>query len=95
MWFDGLHVAILLFLEFMGILIAGAEVVVGDVGEGGVAGGDEAVGLVVAVEEVVELVCPSLPEHHVVNYNNMLVGKYYNYITKRDKNKNRFVWGMA
>ena len=55
----------------MGILVAVAEVVVGDVGEGGVAGGDQAIGLMVAVEEVVQLVRSSLAQHHVVNYNNM------------------------
>lgn len=54
----------------MGILVAVAEVVV-DVGEGGVAGRDQAIGLVVAVEEVVQLVRSSLAQHHVVNYNNM------------------------
>lgn len=65
----------MLFLEFMWILITIAIVVVGDVGERGVAGGDKAIGLVVAVEEVVKLVCSSLVEHHVVNYNNMFSGE--------------------
>ncbi len=60
-------------LEFVGILVAVAEVVV-DVGEGGVAGRDQAIGLVVAVEEVVQLVRSSLAQHHVVNYNNMPQG---------------------
>ena len=63
----------MLVLEFVGILVAVAEVVV-DVGEGGVAGGDQAIGLVVAVEEVVQLVRSSLAQHHVVNYNNMPQG---------------------
>jgi hypothetical protein len=63
----------LFLLEFVGILVAVAEVVV-DVGEGGVAGRDQAIGLVVAVEEVVQLVRSSLAQHHVVNYNNMPQG---------------------
>ena len=63
----------MLVLEFVGILVAVAEVVV-DVGEGGVAGRDQAIGLVVAVEEVVQLVRSSLAQHHVVNYNNMPQG---------------------
>lgn len=89
-----LHIAILLLLEFMRILISCTEIVVGDIGEGRISGGDQSIGLVIAVEEIVELVGSSLAQHHVVNYNNMLKGENStSKACKRDKNKKKVLGG--